>query len=116
MDTKIMPIGSVELAMDFHELYEKLAPDFGYITHEETRNFDADSPNGQLMIRVARGIIEHYHFNEVATELAASREVIEKAEKLLRDYSTNNWSIAENSYFIHDANEILSAIQKLKGQ
>lgn len=43
---------SERLARLFHEAYERLAPEFGYETREETRDFDPKSPNGQLMIAV----------------------------------------------------------------
>lgn len=45
-----------QLARKFHETYERLAPHYGYETREETRAFDADSPNGRLMIAVCREI------------------------------------------------------------
>lgn len=45
-----------QLAKEFHETYERLAPQYGYETREETRAFDASSPNGQLMIAVCREI------------------------------------------------------------
>lgn len=41
-----------DLAVKFHEVYEKLAPSFGYETREETRKFNPDSKNGRLMIAV----------------------------------------------------------------
>ena len=40
------------LAEQFHEIYERLAPSFGYETRNETRQFDPSTPNGQLMIAV----------------------------------------------------------------
>lgn len=43
---------SAELARKFHETYERLAPQFGYETRKETKQFDPDSPNGRLMIAV----------------------------------------------------------------
>ena len=46
----VMP---VEIAKAFHESYERLAQSFGYMTKEETRQFDETSPNGKLMIAVA---------------------------------------------------------------
>lgn len=46
-----------QIAAEFHETYERLAPQFGYETREETRQFDPDSPNGKLMIAVCRAII-----------------------------------------------------------
>lgn len=40
------------LARLFHETYERLAPQYGYETREDTKEFDAESPNGKLMIAV----------------------------------------------------------------
>ena len=51
MATDITP---ENVARAFHEAYERLAPAFGYETRLETRAFDPLSPNGQLMISVAR--------------------------------------------------------------
>lgn len=47
-----------ELAILFHETYEKLAPDYGYETRKETRKFDETSPNGRLMIAVCGEILQ----------------------------------------------------------
>lgn len=41
-------------AREFHKAYERLAPKFGYKTREETKYFDPESPNGQLMIAVMK--------------------------------------------------------------
>lgn len=46
------------LARFFHETYEALAPSFGYITKESTKNYDAESPNGRLMEAVAKKVLE----------------------------------------------------------
>ena len=45
------------LALKFHEIYERLAPQFGYETRTETRQFDPNSPNGKLMIAVCGEIL-----------------------------------------------------------
>lgn len=45
-----------DLARAFHEAYERLAPQFGYETREETRQFDPASKNGRLMIAVCNEI------------------------------------------------------------
>jgi hypothetical protein len=45
------------LAREFHERYGRLAPQFGYETREETRQFDPESPNGRLMIAVCCEIV-----------------------------------------------------------
>lgn len=46
------------LARQFHEAYERLAPQFGYETRTETRQFDPESPNGRLMIAVCAALRE----------------------------------------------------------
>ena len=48
----------VELAILFHNTYEKLAPSFGYETREDTKYFDITTPNGKLMIAVCKEIIK----------------------------------------------------------
>ncbi len=48
----------IELAIQFHNIYEKLAPDFGYETRKETKQFNAESPNGKLMIAVCGEILK----------------------------------------------------------
>jgi hypothetical protein len=49
---------ALALAKQFHDIYERLAPEYGYETRPETRRFDADSPNGRLMVAVCQEIIE----------------------------------------------------------
>jgi hypothetical protein len=41
----------------FHETYESLAPDFGYETRTDTREFDPTTPNGQLMMAVCANVV-----------------------------------------------------------
>ena len=41
-----------QAAIIFHNLYEDLAPAFGYVTREETRTLDLYEPNGRLMVAV----------------------------------------------------------------
>lgn len=53
-------VTALELAQRFHELYEQLAPQYGYETREDTRQFDARSPNGQLMKAVCRRMLHEF--------------------------------------------------------
>jgi hypothetical protein len=46
------------LAQWFHDEYERLAPEFGYKTREDTRTFDPESANGKLMIAVCSGFAD----------------------------------------------------------
>lgn len=45
------------LARIFHKTYERLAPQFGYETRQETREFDPESANGRLMTAVCGEIL-----------------------------------------------------------
>lgn len=47
----------LELAQKFHELYEQLAPQFGYTTREDSRTFDPTSDNGRLMVAVCEQVL-----------------------------------------------------------
>ena len=49
---------ATELAILFHNTYEKLAPSFGYETRLDTKLFDTSTPNGKLMIAVCKEIIK----------------------------------------------------------
>lgn len=48
----------LQLAVLFHETYEKLAPLFGYATRSDTKKFDAESSNGKLMICVCWVVLQ----------------------------------------------------------
>ena len=60
-----------ELAVRFHDTYERLAPSFGYETRQETRQFDPETPNGRLMIAVCAELAA----NPSACELGAVQEL-----------------------------------------
>ena len=62
-----------QLARQFHDAYERLAPHYGYETRNDTRSFNPDSPNGRLMIGVCGEIIERLTLTD------EEREAIEKA-------------------------------------
>jgi hypothetical protein len=48
---------SASWARRFHELYERLAPQYGYETRPETQTLDLTSPNGRLMVAVCRELM-----------------------------------------------------------
>ncbi len=54
----IDPERAIELAKQFHDAYEKLAPSFGYETRHDTKQFDPETPNGKLMAAVCREVCE----------------------------------------------------------
>lgn len=49
-------VNGLELAKRFHEVYERLAPQFGYKTREDTKAFDPSTPNGKLMTAVCQEV------------------------------------------------------------
>lgn len=50
-------IEATKLAKEFHDAYERLAPQFGYETREDTKEFDQTSPNGRLMVAVIDAVM-----------------------------------------------------------
>lgn len=53
----------LELAIVFHETYERLAPSFGYETRPDTKQFDPTSKNGRLMVAVCGELLEKNALN-----------------------------------------------------
>jgi len=47
-----------KLARQFHRTYERLAPEYGYETRLDTRDFDPETDNGRLMIAVCEAILQ----------------------------------------------------------
>ena len=56
-------VNGLEIAKQFHETYERLAPSFGYETRKDTKAFDPNSPNGQLMTAVCQEIGDRIQSN-----------------------------------------------------
>jgi hypothetical protein len=61
-------VSPLEMARCFHETYERLAPHYGYATREATREFNAHSDNGRLMIAVCAEIIAAYSVSQPRVE------------------------------------------------
>ena len=67
-------INAINLAIVFHEIYERLAPKYGYETRKETRVFNASSPNGKLMIEVCRELQDYILTRQEKEEEESSPE------------------------------------------
>jgi DNA invertase Pin-like site-specific DNA recombinase len=61
----------IERARLFHDTYERLAPQFGYTTRTDTREFNPDSPNGRLMIAAISAVADQFREEGRAEERAA---------------------------------------------
>jgi hypothetical protein len=73
----------IELAILFHNTYERLAPSFGYETRVDTKLFETTTPNGKLMIAVCKEIIKHQQERSYSEE-----EVIVLLQKYRLDLSS----------------------------
>ena len=51
-------MSSEDLAILFHNTYEKLSSKYGYETRQETKIFNAESKNGKLMIATCAEILK----------------------------------------------------------
>lgn len=74
-------IKDIENAKLFHDTYERLAPDFGYETRLDTKQFDPFSDNGRLMIETCRIVIEQIR----KADMERVFEEIKKYEAKVRD-------------------------------
>ena len=70
-------MSALELAVLFHVIYERKSAEFNYVTRQDTRIFDPESPNGKLMIAVCDEIMRE----DVFVELAQLRNRITELEK-----------------------------------
>lgn len=75
---------ALRLATRFHEVYERLAPSFGYETRPETRAFDPTTPNGKLMVAVC---------DEIRSSLA--QEAAETCLRELDDFANEESGFAD---------------------
>ena len=64
---------SEQIARQFHDVYERLALQFGYETREDTKVFDPQSQNGRLMIAVCAEVI-----GEIERERDEAREALQR--------------------------------------
>lgn len=88
------------LARKFHDNYERLAPDHGYETRDETKEFDPESSNGKLMIAVA-GEIRHQVIDPAV--IAGSVKLLEAHRNALYDAFPNGATL--------DAMDMLNIVQ-----
>ena len=60
-----------ELAILFHDTYEKLAPEHGYETRNDTRLFDPNTPNGKLMIAVCDEVMRELGIYQIKEAISS---------------------------------------------
>jgi len=80
---------SLELAKQFHDAYERLAPQFGYETREDTKEFDPDSPNGKLMAAVCKEVVGN-RIDALAERLEVAADKLTEYRKRIVDLGGAN--------------------------
>lgn len=78
----------------FHNTYEMLAPQFGYETRKDTKQFDFDSPNGKLMYatieRIMSSILKENQ--QLKEQLEASEKARKEAIEFINDKSDKGYN------------------------
>ena len=65
----------------FHDTYETLAPEYGYETRPETREFDPTSSNGRLMMAVCANVVAELLASQAA-EIWDKKMEVERLHEL----------------------------------
>ncbi len=104
---------TLEMAVFFHETYERLAPSFGYETREGTKQFDPSSNNGRLMQTVCAAWLKHNdaRIRELEAQLAAHEKVYAEMRALLVRYRTETPLGHQPHMIAHVVDELLDAKQ-----
>jgi hypothetical protein len=84
-----------QTARQFHELYEKYAPEFCYETRPDTKELDFESPNGKLMLKVCK--------------LITLNSEIEKLEARIEDLI---WSLGCDPTYPNPIQEKIEALER----
>lgn len=85
-------------AREFHDAYERLAPQFGYETRPETREFDPDSPNGRLMMAVIAALTPPEGY--VVVPVDVTQQMRDAGNKAIRMCNTEpGMGIADRAFY-----------------
>lgn len=75
-----------KITLEFHKVYEELAPQFGYETRKDTKDFDFNSDNGKLMYATVEKVVEPI-LNELDRLQKENEELSRLNEKLEMEYN-----------------------------
>lgn len=78
------------MAKRFHDIYEELAPEYGYATREDTKEFDPESPNGKLMTRVCGIVTKEFQerIEGLENELLEQSRLLAMSAEREKDFNT----------------------------
>jgi regulator of replication initiation timing len=86
-------MSALELAVLFHVIYERKSAEFNYVTRQDTRIFDPESPNGKLMLAVCDEILQE----DVFVELAQLRNENDNHVSRIKNIVKANVYLVENN-------------------
>ena len=107
------------LARKFHELYEEIAPKFGYETRGDTKAFEPASPNGRTMAYVCKEIIDEEIEKALLTQLQEIEDVVEGKKLYIPDvvklHEPEGWKgeLRANAYNLA-LSDLLQALKEKK--
>ena len=80
-----------ELALSFHILYERLAPEYDYKTQKATKKFDENSANGKLMIAVCNELLPNLRarIKQLEVDLVDSQRQADEALRISEEWIEN---------------------------
>ena len=87
-----------ELAKKFHDIYEELAPEFGYKTRKDTKEFSEHTSNGQLMIATCKKLLDELPHERIVKPIFTEDRLNEL--KLLRSLVETTKSLDNGNNFI----------------
>ena len=96
----------VKLAKLFHQVYEDLAPSFGYETRTDTKEFDEEAKNGKLMIATCKAILPEI----LASQLDALVRLLHSKSNIL-EQEAYGYYVQNNINLMHERNDVARAIR-----
>lgn len=104
----------IDIAQKFHDIYERLAPQFGYATRTDTRKFDPHSPNGKLMIATIHEILNKDGRN--IQEMEYSKEMERRARTFIDDKYTSFRAKYDGTYQFRRDELIVGLMEFAEGE
>jgi hypothetical protein len=97
----------------FHDTYEQLAPEFGYETRNDTKDFDSLSKNGRLMIAVCESVMMPALDDARREQAEKDARILEKQAQDLVDMEENGYTEPDTGAFIWINHEAECAAEEL---
>ena len=101
-----------KIARLFHNTYEELAPQFGYETREDTKEFDPESKNGKLMLEVWERVVKEI-LQQERERIIRHRELENGKEELSECGALYNEDCEKNEAYREEYKTIIKFINKL---